>query len=80
MPAAINCKFLNKQTKGNPMKHKTEQDEFIYPPPIHQVHSGESSLAELQKIGQNILQRLDMLVDLQHLVLQELKNQAKEKD
>lgn len=38
------------------------------------------TLAELQKMHKATLQRLDMLVDLQHLILQELKNQAREKD
>ena len=36
-------------------------------------------LAELERMHKNTLQRLDMLVDLQHLILQELKTQAKEK-
>ena len=37
------------------------------------------TLAELKKMHKATLQRLDMLVDLQHLILQELKDQAKGK-
>lgn len=44
--------------------------------PIQMVNT----LAELQKMHANTLQRLDMLVDLGHLILQELKNQAKAPD
>jgi hypothetical protein len=36
-------------------------------------------LVELREMHKQTLQRLDMLVDLQHLILQELKQQAKEK-
>ena len=52
------------------------KDEFIYTPPPQPPNV----LAELEKMHKATLQRLDMLVDLGHLILQELKNQSKVSD
>lgn len=59
------------QPKGNTMK-----DEFIYTP----QPQPPNVLAELHQMHKATLQRLDMLVDLGHLILQELKNQSKVSD
>jgi hypothetical protein len=69
-PVGLNCEFHNTQPKGNTMN-----DDIIYS--THQAQP-VNTLAELQKMHRETLQRLDLLIELQKLTISAIQAKPKE--